>query len=163
MYKLDTSVRVKPVLSVDDLLLLLFHHWIVDTGVFPDEEQRLLLALLLLFAAYTGCRPCSLLDTSKKKPESGARSVHRDEAIRFCDSSDDDETEDEEEPDFDEDGLPVDEEELKSVLYEHVTIMVVRVRDRLVPVMFITIIHTKGEDRKPQPLVTTGYAALLLS
>ncbi|KAF2174473.1 hypothetical protein K469DRAFT_648257, partial [Zopfia rhizophila CBS 207.26] len=63
-YKLETSVRDKPVLSVDDLLLVLHHHWVLDTWVYPDEEQRLLLALLFLFAAYTGSRPCSLVDAS---------------------------------------------------------------------------------------------------
>jgi len=46
-----------------------------------------------------------------------------------------------------------DSEELKSVLYEHVTILAVRVGDRSVLAMFITVIHTKGEDRKPQPQV----------
>ncbi|KAF2174706.1 hypothetical protein K469DRAFT_685751 [Zopfia rhizophila CBS 207.26] len=160
LYRLDTSPPAKPVLSVDDLLLLLYHHWVLDTGAYPDEEQRLLLALLFLFAAYTGCRPCSLVDASVKKSDEGARNAAKDEAIRFCDSGEDDENDSEydEEPEFDEDGLPfVDIEELKSVLYEHVTIMAVKVQDRMVPVMFITIIHTKGEDRKPQPKTYRVY------
>ena len=65
-YNLDTSVRDKPVLSVDDLRVL-HYHWVFDTWVYPDKEQRLLLALLLLFAAYTGSRPCSLVDAAVKK------------------------------------------------------------------------------------------------
>ena len=39
----------------------------LDTWVYPNEEQRLLLALLLLFAAYIGSRPYSLVDTAVKK------------------------------------------------------------------------------------------------
>lgn len=95
-----------------------------------------------------------------KKSDESARNTVKDEAIRFCDSGEEDENDSgyDEEPDFDEDGLPyIDTEELKSVLYEHITIMAVKVQDRMVPVMFITIIHTKGEDRKPQPSVSTLF------
>jgi len=38
-----------------------------------------------------------------------------------------------------------DMEELKSVLYKHVTILAVKVGDRSGLAMFITLIHTKGE------------------
>lgn len=161
-YRLDMSVRDKPVLSVDDLLLLLHYHWVLCTNVYLEEEQRLLLALLFLFAAYTGCRPVSLVDASVKKSDEGTTNTSKGEAIRFCDSSEDDENDSEydEEPTFGEDGLPfVDEEEMKSVLYEHVTIIAVKVQDRMVPVMFVTIIHTKGEDRKPQPSVLNIFSS----
>jgi len=40
---------------------------VLNTWVYPNKEQRLLLALLLLFAAYTGSRPCSLVNTAVKK------------------------------------------------------------------------------------------------
>ena len=144
-------------LSVDDLLLLLYHHWVLCKQVYPDEEQRVLVAMLFLFAAYTGCRPVSLVDASVKKLEDPARNTVEDEAPSSCDSSyEDDDSEDGDEPAYNEDGLPsadIDIEELKSVLYEHVTILVVKVKERSVPVMFITVIHTKGEDRKPQPSV----------
>lgn len=165
-YQLDKSVRDKPVLSVDDQLLLLYYHWVLCKYVYKEEEQRLLLALLFLFAAYTGCRPVSLLDTSVKgsesesDPDESAKNTAKGKTVRYYDSSEDSETDSgyEEEPDFDEDGPPfVDTEELKSVLYEHVTIMAVKVQDRMVPVMFVTIIHTKGEDRKPQPSVSTNF------
>lgn len=152
-YKLDTSVRDKPVLSVDDLLLVLHHHWVLCTWVYPDEEQRLLVALLFLFAAYTGSRPCSLVDASVKKLEDPTRNTVEDETPSSCDSGyEDDNSEDGDEPAYDKDA-DTDMEELKSVLYEHVTILAVKVKERSVLVMFITVIHTKGEDRKPQPSV----------
>ncbi|KAF2194980.1 hypothetical protein K469DRAFT_698544 [Zopfia rhizophila CBS 207.26] len=162
-YKLETSVRDKPVLSVDDLLLVLHHHWVLDTWVYPDEEQRLLLALLFLFAAYTGSRPCSLVDASVKKLDNRASNTVEDEAASPCDSGYEDDEYDSEyrgELEYDEDGLPfadADMEELKSILYEHVTILAVKVKDRSVLVMFITVIHTKGEDRKPQPKTYKVY------
>ena len=45
----------------------------------------------------------------------------------------------------------IDTNELKSILYQDVTILAVRVEDRIILAMFITIIYGKGEDRKPQP------------
>ena len=39
----------------------------LDTWVYPNKKQQLLLALLLLFAAYIGSRPCSLVDAAVKK------------------------------------------------------------------------------------------------
>lgn len=166
MYGLDTSVRDKSVLSVDGLLLLQHYHWVLDTWVYPDEEQRLLLSLLFLFAAYTGCRPCSLVDADVKGSGKSAGTTVKDKAIRFYDSEEDDEDDDDDkldrkydkEAELDEDGLPfASKEELLSVLYEHVTIMAVKVQDRTQIVMFVTITHTKGEKRKPQPSVSTSF------
>jgi len=131
---------------------------VLDKSVYPDEEQRLLIALLFLFAAYTGCRPCSLVDASVKKSDD-ARNTVQDRAINFYNSESEDHEYDSEhngEAEFDENDPPsIDVEELKSVLYEHVTIMVAKVQGRFVPAMFITIIHTKGENRKPQSSVST--------
>ncbi|KIX04163.1 uncharacterized protein Z518_07717 [Rhinocladiella mackenziei CBS 650.93] len=60
-YNLDTGVREKPVMDIDDVFLVLHHHWVLDTPVFPDERQRLQLALLLLLSAYTATRPAALV------------------------------------------------------------------------------------------------------
>jgi hypothetical protein len=40
-YNLDTSVREKPVMDIDDVFLILHHIWVLDTSVFPGERQRL--------------------------------------------------------------------------------------------------------------------------
>jgi hypothetical protein len=60
-YDLDTTTREKPVLSVDDIFLILHHHWKLDVSIFPDERQRLQLAFLVLISSYTGTRPRALV------------------------------------------------------------------------------------------------------
>jgi len=62
-YDLDLSVRSKPVMSVDDLLVVLHYHWALDTATFPHERQRVQLALLLLMIAYTASRPGALVES----------------------------------------------------------------------------------------------------
>ncbi|KAH7364055.1 hypothetical protein BKA65DRAFT_603155 [Rhexocercosporidium sp. MPI-PUGE-AT-0058] len=66
-YDLDITVKEKPVLGVDDLLLLLNHHWARDTSTFPTERHRVQFALILLLLFATGCRPAELVDANKKK------------------------------------------------------------------------------------------------
>jgi hypothetical protein len=49
------------------MLLLLTHHWVRDTCVFPTEDQRLRFAAALLFAIFTGCCLAELVDGSRRK------------------------------------------------------------------------------------------------
>jgi hypothetical protein len=56
-------------LGVDDLLLLLNHHWARDTATFPTERHRVQFALILLLLFGTGCRPAELVDAKKKRRE----------------------------------------------------------------------------------------------
>lgn len=51
----------KSALFVEDLDLLLTHHWILDTEVFPHERMRLQLAMILIIAGATSTRPGALL------------------------------------------------------------------------------------------------------
>ncbi|KAF1730595.1 hypothetical protein CRV24_008664 [Beauveria bassiana] len=44
-------------MDVDDVYLVLHHHWVHDTSAFPDERQRIQLALMILVQAYTATRP----------------------------------------------------------------------------------------------------------
>lgn len=46
---------------MEDLDLLLTHHWMRDTEVFPHERMRLQLAMILLLAGATSTRPGALL------------------------------------------------------------------------------------------------------
>jgi hypothetical protein len=156
-YKLTKTQRKKPVLSNDDLFVLQFHHWVRCERVYPDEEQRLGFSLLLKFAAATGARPVSLVDATVQVADEDAGSVTRDQAIRFYDPDEED-TADEGSSEIIglETGELPPEEELMSVLFEHVTIMLIRVEGRPTLVMYLTLIHTKGEDRKPQPYVSQG-------
>jgi hypothetical protein len=69
-FGLDTSVKSKPVLGPDDVLLLLTHHWARDACTFPTEDQRQALAAIILLSIYTGARPAELVDGIKSR---GAR------------------------------------------------------------------------------------------
>ncbi|KAM7209873.1 hypothetical protein V8F06_014744 [Rhypophila decipiens] len=46
-YALDTTTNEKLVLNVDDIYLILHHHWVHDRSKFPDEHQRIQLALMI--------------------------------------------------------------------------------------------------------------------
>jgi hypothetical protein len=54
------------VLGVDDLLLLLTHHWARDTSTFSTERHQVQFALILFILAYRGCQPAELVDAGKK-------------------------------------------------------------------------------------------------
>ncbi|KAL5407310.1 hypothetical protein PMIN04_011770 [Paraphaeosphaeria minitans] len=162
-YRLDKSPPKRPVLDIDGLLVLLFYNMVQCTNVYKEEEQRLLLDLLLVWGAYTGARPVSLVGTSVSIPSKEAVAKVRDDAIRFYDSGDKDEGEDEADDDTCmEDSRPSDydvpeAECLKSILFEHVTIVTVRVEGQVKVGMYLTLIHTKGEGRKPQPKTFKMY------
>jgi hypothetical protein len=127
------TAKPKPVLGVDDLLLLLTHHWARDTSTFPTERHRVQFALILLLLAYTGCRPAELVDAARK---------------RTPDSDLDD----------DDDDTMIDAESAcqrcKALCYEDISLLVVRNPEpgkRDVFAMEVTLSHHKGVDRKPKP------------
>ncbi len=64
-------VREKPVLGVDDLLLLLNYHWARNTSTFLTEWYYVQFALILLLLFATGCRPVELVDAKKKRRTPG--------------------------------------------------------------------------------------------
>ncbi|KAJ3499717.1 hypothetical protein NLG97_g97 [Lecanicillium saksenae] len=76
-FSLDDQPGSKPVLNVDDLLLGLTQHWSRDRSVFPTEDDRLDLPTIMLFQAYTACRPAELVDGTKCR---GARDPMRDDS-----------------------------------------------------------------------------------
>lgn len=65
-FKLDIIAKSKPVLSVDDLLLLLNYHQARDTTTFPIEQQRVGNALILLLLFSTECWHIELVNTRKR-------------------------------------------------------------------------------------------------
>lgn len=66
-FDLDDQPASKPVMGVDDLLLGLTQHWSRDRSIFPTEDDRLDLATIMLFHAYTACRPAELVDGTKRR------------------------------------------------------------------------------------------------
>jgi hypothetical protein len=95
-------------MNVDDVYLVLHHHWVQDTSVFPDERQRLQLALLILLQAYTATRPAALVYKSMDKKKL------KEPYIGW---------EDESGSDADIDEMDLDWEEIKTLCYEDVTLL----------------------------------------
>lgn len=65
-YGLRTLPKKKPVISLDDLYLLLYTHWVLDDATYTDERQRVQVATGILATVFFACRPCSLFDTRDK-------------------------------------------------------------------------------------------------
>jgi len=135
-YNLDTGVREKPVMDVDDVFLVLHHHWVLDTSVFPDERQRLQLAFLLLLSAYTATRPAALVYKATN------RTKQREHYLGWEDDGP-----------GDHDEMDLDWEDIKTLCYEDVTLVMLpnpeAKRDLLA--MEITLKYTKGYQKKPNP------------
>ncbi|KFZ11199.1 hypothetical protein V501_04872 [Pseudogymnoascus sp. VKM F-4519 (FW-2642)] len=134
---LDRNVKSKPVLGVDDLLLLLNCHWAYDTSVYPIEQQRVQHALIKLLLFSTGCRPVELVDAKRKR---------RDDP-----SSDDDDLED----DVDMGGVEGDTRLFNSLCYEDVRLLAVHSPDnskRDVLAMEVKLSRHKGHHKRPKPL-----------
>lgn len=135
-YNLDTDVREKPVMDVDDVFLVLHHHWVLDTSVFPDERQRLQVAFLLLVSAYTATRPAALVYTAIN------RTKQREHYLGW----------ENDEP-SDNDEMDLDLEDIKTLCYEDVTLVMLPNpegnRDLLA--MEITLKYTEGYQKKPNP------------
>ncbi|KAB2570183.1 hypothetical protein DBV05_g11146 [Lasiodiplodia theobromae] len=122
-------------MNVDDIFLILHHHWVVDSSIFPDERQRLQLAFLLLLSAYTATRPGALVysATDRKK--------QREHYIGWeNDGSEEDER------------MDYTAEEVKTLCYEDVTLLLLPnpQADRDILVMEVTLKYTKGWKKKPK-------------
>jgi hypothetical protein len=66
-FGLVDTVKSKPVLGPDDVLLLLTHLWSRDTYTFPTEDQCESLAAIMLMSIFTGCRPAELVERTQRK------------------------------------------------------------------------------------------------
>lgn len=123
-------------MNVDDVFLILHHHWVRDSSVFPDERQRLQLAFLLLLSAYTATRPGALVysATDKKK--------QREHYIGW-------------ENDASDGGEEMDctAEQVNTICYEDVTLLLLPNpgANRDILVMEVTLKYTKGWKKKPNP------------
>jgi Protein of unknown function (DUF3435) len=68
-HEVSRQARRKDTLSAEDLGILLQWHWKYGTFIFAIERQRVQMSLLMLFSAFTGSRPGTLLpnDNSSSK------------------------------------------------------------------------------------------------
>jgi hypothetical protein len=168
-FGLVKSVKSKPVLGPDDVLLLLTHHWARDTCTFPTEDQRVSLAAIILLSIYTGCRPAELVDGLKRKAASqyswekpeDSECEWQDHKGKLDDPDYDvpDPWENPNDPDYealrDEDvNLGELMRSYKAICYEDVRLWIVqnpKQGERDLLAMEITLAHHKGADNKPKP------------
>jgi Protein of unknown function (DUF3435) len=74
-HDVSRRARRKDTLSAEDLGILLQWHWKYGTSIFANERQRVQMSLLMLFSAFTGSRPDTLLgeDNSSKNSRESSR------------------------------------------------------------------------------------------
>jgi hypothetical protein len=129
-------------MNVDDAYLVLHHHWVLDTSVFPDERQRLQFALLLLIQAYTASRPGALVYRKKFTQKEHYLGEEADggsnNAMVYLEPADPEE-------------LTL--EDMRTLCYEDVTLLLLPnpegERDALA--MEVTLKYTKGWEKRPNP------------
>ena len=63
---LDERKESKLILDEEDSKEVLRCYWVTDTNRYPEERQRVQIATLSLFAAYSGTRPYRLLSLKYK-------------------------------------------------------------------------------------------------
>lgn len=139
-------------MGVDDLLRVLVYHWAKDTAILPNERQRVQLATILLFAAYTSSRPAELVDA-----EASGKGKDKNKKWNW-DWSSPAPWEDCNDSNYDDDnqGAGVQKSRGKAICYEDIRLMVLRNPDdqgRPVVAMEVKLQHPKGVDRKPKPWV----------
>ena len=61
-YELEETSDDKPTMNIDDLFLLLYHHWALCTDHYAIERERIQHALLILFIVYTSTRPGTIVE-----------------------------------------------------------------------------------------------------
>ena len=63
-FSLIRGIKQKFCVGHNTLLGMLHYHWKFDTSIFPCERERVQLATILLFLAYTGARPGAIVEST---------------------------------------------------------------------------------------------------
>jgi hypothetical protein len=131
-------------MNVDDVFLILHHHWVMDTATFPDGRQRLQVPFLILTSAYTATRPGALVYVPKNEK--------KDKGYYIGEDDEDEEEEEEEEEEDDTIDCDWDSKQAKTLCYRDVTLFLLPnpdgIRDLLA--IEIDVKHAKGHQRKPK-------------
>ena len=135
-------MQQKPVMNIDDIFFILHHHWMLNTSIFPNEQQQLQLTLLLLLSAYTATWSGALMYKMM------SRRKQRKHYLIW--EADDDNL------DNNENKMDLDWEEIKTLCYKDVTLLLLpnpnRKRDILV--MEVVLKYTKECQNTPKPWVS---------
>ena len=183
-FGLVDTVKSKPVLGPDDVLLLLTHLWARDTCIFPTEDQRESLAAIKLISIFTGCRPAELVDGSRRKvtckylqgnqgdsdgeeqdPPGDLDDPNYDAPDPWDNPNDTDYNWLEENATCDDDtGYLNKRKRSKALCYEDIRLWIVQNPlhgERDLVAMEVTLAHHKGVDNKPKPYATLPYIPIM--
>ncbi|KAF1810595.1 hypothetical protein P152DRAFT_475428 [Eremomyces bilateralis CBS 781.70] len=61
-YSLSEGMKEKPVMNVDDVYLLLYHHYALSNEYYAHERERVQHSLIILFMIGTSARPSTLVE-----------------------------------------------------------------------------------------------------
>ena len=85
-HHVSRRARRKDTLSAEDLGILLQSHWKYGKTTFANERQRVQLSLLMLFSAFTGSRPGTLLPNDAPPPDNSTPQQRSDLAAPINDT-----------------------------------------------------------------------------
>jgi hypothetical protein len=63
-FELEETGRFRAVPRADDVIRILYHHWVLNNDYFPEERQRLQLAIMDIFCAPTTARAGTIIESS---------------------------------------------------------------------------------------------------
>jgi hypothetical protein len=63
-FELEETGRFRAVPSADDVIRILYYHWVLNDDYFPEERQRLQLAIMDIFCASTTARAGTVIESS---------------------------------------------------------------------------------------------------
>lgn len=149
IYNLSTSTAEKPVMNVDDVYLILYHHWLLDIATFPDGRQRLQLDFLELILGGTASRPAALVYVRRNEIRVRGSCIWEDDSEEETEEAKDNygynknDSSDRGDSDWE-------DEDDKTLCYRDVTLLLLPnpgcIRDLLA--MEIDLCHTKGHQKK---------------
>jgi hypothetical protein len=89
-HDVSRRARRKDTLSAEDLGILLQWHWKYGMSTFTNERQRVQMSLLMLFSAFTGSRPATLLADGSSSSNDSQEGSADDLSSTLVDDSDGD-------------------------------------------------------------------------
>jgi hypothetical protein len=63
-FELEETGRFRAVPNANDVVAILYHHWVLNDDYFPEERQRLQLAIMDIFCASTTARAGTVFESS---------------------------------------------------------------------------------------------------
>jgi len=63
-FELKETGRFRGVVNADDVVSILYHHWVLSDDYFPEERQRVQLAIMNIFCSSTTARAGTVVESS---------------------------------------------------------------------------------------------------